>query len=179
MRIWIALLLALALTGEGRALAAGLDDGIAAYRSGDYAKARELLGPLAEKGDYNAQFHMGEMTLKGLGGEASVDDAFGWYLKAATAGHAQAQANVGSMIALGLGEKRDSASRCANRLVREGCAQAWAHPTKKWVVRSGLCSGAASLALALLNTLLVDAGSHALGLINISGAALVAGSTYL
>jgi TPR repeat protein len=110
MRIWIALFLALALTGEGRALAAGLDDGIAAYRSGDYAKARELLGPLAEKGDYNAQFHMGEMTLKGLGGAASVDDAFGWYLKAATAGHAQAQANVGSMIALGLGEKRDMAT---------------------------------------------------------------------
>ena len=107
MRIWIALFLALALTGEGRALAAGLDDGIAAYRSGDYAKARELLGPLAEKGDYNAQFHMGEMTLKGLGGEASVDDAFGWYLKAATAGHAQAQANVGSMIALGLSETSD------------------------------------------------------------------------
>jgi hypothetical protein len=110
MRIWIALLVVLALTGEGRALAAELDDGIAAYRSGDYAKARELLEPLAEKGDYSAQFHMGEMALKGLGGEANFDRAFGWYLKAATAGHAQAQANAGSMIALGLGEKRDMAT---------------------------------------------------------------------
>jgi hypothetical protein len=110
MRIWIALLTLLAAAGMGGAQAASLDEGITAYRSGDFVQARELLEPLAQGGDFSAQYFMGEMALKGQGTEANVDQAFDWYLMAATSGHAQAQANVGSMIALGLGEKRDMAT---------------------------------------------------------------------
>ena len=113
MRIWlgIALLAALMTTaGVGRPLAADLDEGIAAYRAGDYAQAQKKLEPLAQDGDFSAQYYMGEMSLRGQGVELNIDRAFDWFLKAATSGHAQAQANVGSMIALGLGEKRDMAT---------------------------------------------------------------------
>jgi hypothetical protein len=49
MRIWLGIaLLAVLMTtaGVGRPLAADLDEGIAAYRAGDYAQAQKKLEPL-------------------------------------------------------------------------------------------------------------------------------------
>jgi TPR repeat protein len=44
------------------AAAGTLDDGVAAYQRGDYAKAMRLLRPLADQGNPDAQFNLGMMT---------------------------------------------------------------------------------------------------------------------
>lgn len=48
----------------------GVDKGVAAYRSGDYAAAWELLQPAAAKNEPSAQRYLGLMILKGAGKDA-------------------------------------------------------------------------------------------------------------
>ena len=42
-----------------------LEDGVAAYQSGDFAAALNFLRPVAEKGDANAQCDLGLMYYNG------------------------------------------------------------------------------------------------------------------
>ena len=49
------------------ALAEPLYQGMAAYNSGEYAKAMQILQPLAEKGDPDAQYYVGTLYADGLG----------------------------------------------------------------------------------------------------------------
>ena len=58
-------LIALALIGL--ASAGPLEDGVAAYRQGDFAAAMRLLRPLADAGDAKAEFHLGRMYALGEG----------------------------------------------------------------------------------------------------------------
>ena len=56
------LLIGLVLTVSGGIVRAGpIEDGIAAYRGGDYATALRILRPLAEQGNAAAQFNLGSM----------------------------------------------------------------------------------------------------------------------
>jgi hypothetical protein len=89
---------------------ADLTSGLEAYRAGDYATALSELQPLAEAGEADAQFALGEMYLKGLGVVQDFGNASAWFAKAAETGHTQAMANYGSLLALGLGARRDSGS---------------------------------------------------------------------
>lgn len=68
--------------------AAGLDD----------ADTRLFLAQkaLAEKGDKNAQYYLGEMYENGLGTPASLDDAFHWYGIAAAQSHRLARRKLAS-----------------------------------------------------------------------------------
>jgi TPR repeat protein len=62
------LLIGLMLTVSGEIVRAGpLEDGIAAYRSGDYATALRILRPLAEQGNSTAQVFLGLMYSQGQG----------------------------------------------------------------------------------------------------------------
>ncbi len=87
--------------------AADLMEGLAAYQNGNFDLALAEFEPLARGGDFNAQYHLGELYLQGDGVEQDLREAFDWFFKAAEQGHVQAQANVGSLLSLGLGVSRD------------------------------------------------------------------------
>ncbi|MDX1575064.1 MAG: tetratricopeptide repeat protein [Kiloniellales bacterium] len=83
-------------------------DGIAAYRQGDYQRARTIWRGLAEAGDAVAQFNLGKLYEYG-GGEVRQDyvEAARWYRAAADQGVAAAQNNLGLMHSQGLGVARN------------------------------------------------------------------------
>ncbi|WP_186457660.1 tetratricopeptide repeat protein [Nitrospirillum amazonense] len=96
-----------------------MDQGIAAFEAGKKAEAVALLTPLAEKGDADAQTHLGWIyeeplvTITATGSRpAFVPDnakARVWYEKAAAQGQAHAMNNLGSLYFLGRGVPEDRA----------------------------------------------------------------------
>ena len=83
--------------------AGDLEEGMAAYRSQDYAQAFLLLAPLAEQGNHEAQFQLGEMYRKGHGLVKSVPDALPLLNAAAGSGHVRAQLALGHIHETGEG----------------------------------------------------------------------------
>ncbi|MDO8706756.1 MAG: SEL1-like repeat protein [Sulfuricaulis sp.] len=77
------LLLLIVLTAFTPAGAAGLDDA-------DQRLFRVQLS-IAEKGDAQAQYYLGEMHEQGLGTEQNINEAFKWYAKAAERGDRMAK----------------------------------------------------------------------------------------
>ena len=75
----------------------------AAYNGGDYRKAIRLLKPLAEKGDFFAQFSLAEMYRKGEGTPEDDVTAAHWYGKSAMQGFRMAQNRLALMYANGEG----------------------------------------------------------------------------
>ncbi len=88
---------------------AGLDEGVAAYKRGDYATALREWRPLAEQGNANAQFFLGLMYGNGEGVPQDYAKALQWWRKAAEQGVAGAQYNLGIMYDNGRGVPQDSA----------------------------------------------------------------------
>lgn len=90
-----------------------LDAGTGALKSGDYAIAYQRLRPLAQLGDSNAQYLLGQMYAFGWGVQKSDDDAIRWFRKAAmwsegtTDPTAAAEYYVGRGYAEGLGVPKD------------------------------------------------------------------------
>lgn len=82
-------------------------EGIAAYKAGDYRIAFAKLHPLAAKGDVDAQFFVGVMCFRGQGVEQDFRQSLIWYLKAAEQGDAQAQSKLGVMYGNGHGIPQD------------------------------------------------------------------------
>lgn len=68
-----------------------LDEGVNAYDAGDYAKAYEILYPLAAyKRNAEAQFHLGMIYFYGEGVNKDLDQAMEWWKKAMRSGHVDA-----------------------------------------------------------------------------------------
>ena len=88
---------------------AGFDEGVAAFKRGDYATALREFRPLAERGDATAQFNLGIMYDTGLGVPQDYAEAARWYRKAADQGNATAQFNLGFMYSNGRGVPQDYA----------------------------------------------------------------------
>ena len=88
---------AIALALIGIAAAGRLEDGQAAYQSGDYATALRLFRPLAEQGNVDVQVELGDLYLAGEGVPRDDAQAMNWYRKAADHGNARAQIRVGDM----------------------------------------------------------------------------------
>ena len=63
---------------------AGLDEGLAAYRRGDYVTAFGEWRPLAKQGNADAQFNLGVMYSKGQGVPQDYALAHMWYNLAAS-----------------------------------------------------------------------------------------------
>jgi TPR repeat protein len=91
----------------GPAFAAPLDDAIAAYQRGDFAKAAALFKPLAESGDPQAEHNLGFLYHAGKGVRKNDAQAMVWYRKAADQGFAPSQFNVGVMFEEGQGVAAD------------------------------------------------------------------------
>jgi TPR repeat protein len=91
----------------GPAQAGALDDALAAYKRGDYARAIEIWQPLAAQGDADAEFWLGALYDQGRGVPQSHETAARMYLKAAEQGQANAQFNLGQMYEAAEGVDRD------------------------------------------------------------------------
>ena len=83
------------------------EDGRQAYISGDYEQALDILRPLAEDGDSEAQKMLGIMYDYGHGVPASSEEALKWYLMSAEQGHPAVQYQVGAKYFRGEGVKQD------------------------------------------------------------------------
>jgi len=73
------------------------DDGMHAYRAGDYAGAAGVWRSLAEDGDARAQYHLGTLFALGRGVPQSDAEAVRWMSLAGEQGHTLAQYIVGPM----------------------------------------------------------------------------------
>lgn len=92
----------------GAAFAQNYDTGMRAYDAGNYAKALEIWGPLAEGGDSVAQYSLGKLLENGGKGVArDVAEAAKWYRRSANQGVSAAENNLGLMYAQGRGVPRN------------------------------------------------------------------------
>lgn len=72
--------------------------GVDAWGRKDFSGAVRAWRPLADRGDADAQFNMGQAYKLGRGVPADLKIAQSWYQKAAQQGHDQAQANLGLLL---------------------------------------------------------------------------------
>lgn len=95
MRLILAAVVALGLTGTAGEASAGFAEAMAAYRVADYTTAYREFLPLAEKGMAAAQYKLGLMYENGRGVPKDLDQAEKWYALAADQGYSSAQYNLG------------------------------------------------------------------------------------
>lgn len=88
---------------------ADLDEGLAAFRAGDYGLALSQLQPLANQGEAQAQFYLGVSYQKGWGVIADPTKAAQWYRRAAEQGLNKAQHNLALLYLRGEGVPADAA----------------------------------------------------------------------
>jgi clan AA aspartic protease (TIGR02281 family) len=87
----------------GIAVAEPLSDGVNAYGRKDYATAKRILRPLAERGSAIAQFYLGLSYERGKSVSESEAAALNWFRKAAEQGLAASQAALGTRYFIGWG----------------------------------------------------------------------------
>lgn len=75
----------------------------AAYLAGDYEKAIEQWRPLAEQGNAEAQFFLGQMYFEGRGVLEDYEEAARYFRLAAEQGDRDGQLGLAGMYAAGLG----------------------------------------------------------------------------
>lgn len=73
-------------------------DGISAWQRGDYAAAVAIWQPLAEKGDADAAFNLGQAYRLGRGVAVDLAAAQKWLQKSAASGHLDAQTTLGLLL---------------------------------------------------------------------------------
>ncbi len=103
-RIALAAVLLVMLVGPAWA---GWDEGVVAYKQGDYATALKEFRPLAAQGDADAQAKLGFIFHIGLGVQQDYAKAVKWYRKAAEQGNVNAQTSLGVMYLKGYGATQD------------------------------------------------------------------------
>jgi cell division septation protein DedD len=93
-------LLALAIAGlAGAPLSAqSVKAGIEAWQRADYSGAVAIWRPLAEKGDADAAFNLGQAYRLGRGVPTNLAAAQTWFERAAEKGHLDAQATLGLLL---------------------------------------------------------------------------------
>jgi class 3 adenylate cyclase/TPR repeat protein len=84
-----------------------LEDGVDAYKRGDYAKAFRLFQALTAQGNATAQTNLGSMYRYGQGVPQDYQEAAKLYRLAAAQGNATAQTNLGGMYRYGGGVPQD------------------------------------------------------------------------
>jgi TPR repeat protein len=128
--IVIALVVFLTFISLAAPVAAGpLEDAYAAYNRGDYATALRLFRPLAEQGNAEAQFRLGEIYLEGIGVPKDAAEATQWFQRIpplAQKGDARAQTMLGSAYSHGWGVPQNypEAMKWYRKAADQGDAQA-------------------------------------------------------
>lgn len=77
---------------------ADVKTGVDAWTQGDYVKAVDEWRPLANTGDADAQFNMGQAYKLGRGVPMDLPIAMEWFRKAADKGHLRAEDNYGLLL---------------------------------------------------------------------------------
>jgi uncharacterized protein len=95
--------------GSASAVSAPLDDAKAAMTRGDFERALNILRPLADHGDADAQELLARMYVDGKGVPQSREIGFDWLKKAASQGRAADQYMIGVMYRTGTGIAKDEA----------------------------------------------------------------------
>src|SRR4051795_1992188 len=72
--------------------------GIEAWQHADYATAVAIWRPLAESGDADAAFNLGQAYRLGRGVSLNLAAAQSWFLRAAQTGHVDAQTTLGLLL---------------------------------------------------------------------------------
>ena len=93
-----ALIVAALLAFSGTASAQDVQSGIAAWQAGDYANAVGQWRPLADRGDADAQFNLGQAYRLGRGVPQNLNLAEQWFERAARQRHEQAGASLGLLL---------------------------------------------------------------------------------
>jgi len=91
------------LTFTAESVAAVFAEGLRAYKSADYAKAKTIFTQLAEQGDVMSQRHLAEMYDKGRGVKKDYSKAIYWYRKAADQKDSKSQYHLGIKYMVGSG----------------------------------------------------------------------------
>ena len=78
--------------------AQSVKSGIEAWQRADYAGAVSIWRPLAEKGDADAEFNLGQAYRLGRGVPINLALAKNWFEKAASAGHLDAETTLGLLL---------------------------------------------------------------------------------
>jgi hypothetical protein len=117
--------------------------GMRARQRGEFPTAIELLRPVAEAGDPEAQNAIGEMLIagkQGMTGTTGDDEAAEWFRKAAVQGFAAGQINFGLMLEHGKGVARDEAgaSRWYRRAALDGFAAGQHHLARLYQTGKGV-----------------------------------------
>jgi TPR repeat protein len=86
-----------------------LSSGIAAFEGKHFATAMQLLSPLAEEGNVEAQYRVAIMYQNGLLGSQNLPEALKYMQAAADQGHALAQHGMGFMYLEGEGVEKNAA----------------------------------------------------------------------
>ena len=86
------------MLGLGSPALADVKAGVDAWQQGDYARAIAEWRPLAQAGDPDAQFNMGQAYKLGRGVQSDFPVALDWYRKAAAQGHLRAEDNLGLLM---------------------------------------------------------------------------------
>ncbi len=92
----MAVTLAALVAAPGRAQT--VKAGVEAWQRSDYAAAVAIWKPLAEKGDADAAFNLGQAYRFGRGVPMSLADAQTWFETAARKGHVDAQTTLGLLL---------------------------------------------------------------------------------
>lgn len=96
-QIW-GVLAAGAILAVAQPALADVKAGVDAWQQGDYDRAVGQWRPLAQAGDPDAQFNMGQAYKLGRGVKADIPAAISWYRKAAAQGHVRAEDNLGLLL---------------------------------------------------------------------------------
>jgi cell division septation protein DedD len=89
---------ALLLAGAAPPTAQSVKSGIEAWQRSDYSGAVAIWRPLAEKGDADAQFNLGQAYRLGRGVTTNLAAAQTWFERAAKQGHLDAETTLGLLL---------------------------------------------------------------------------------
>ena len=106
-QVWILFFLLLVASYQVYGQSDQYKEAYAAYQTQNFEKASSIWTRLAEDGDFNAQYALGVMELRGETETADPKQAFEWFQLAADQGHTTAMFNLGVAYWEGAGVKRD------------------------------------------------------------------------
>ena len=128
-RVLAALVVSLIAAEPG--MAASAQDGAAALRRQDYARALAILGPLGQSGNAAAQTYLGYMYANGYGLPQNYIEAARWLRLASEQGYPEAQYSLGLAYNKGQGVPQDYVE--AYKWLDLAVAQASGRQREDWV----------------------------------------------
>jgi cell division septation protein DedD len=96
--MWKLILAAAMLAASAPTAAQSVETGIAAWQRGDYPGAVRIWRPLAESGDADAAFNLGQAYRLGRGVPVNLAAAQTWFERGARKGHLDAQTTLGLLL---------------------------------------------------------------------------------